>query len=136
MREIKFRGKTDKNKWVYGSYLRYAIADGGEYHGIMDWKGHHSEINSDTVGEFTGLRDKDGEEIYEGDICLIKFDVNKVEDHIYNSLTVIEKNSGTKNFVVESPLFNNQPELNADFIQVIGNIYDNPEPLENKNDNK
>lgn len=79
------------------------------------------------IMDFVGLLDKNGREVFESDICLIKFDINKVEDYIYNSLTTEEKNSGQRIFVVESPLFNNQPELNADYIEVIGNIFHNPE---------
>ena len=79
--------------------------------------------------QFTGLHDKNGKEIYQNDICKIKFDVNKVDDHIYNSLTKKEIETGERVFLVESPMFNNQPELNADVIDIIGNIHENPELL-------
>lgn len=136
MREIKFRGKriwTDE--WIYGNLV---IDKHGRNHIVpfayFDEDGHHLSYDDDTdtpvfimqesVGQFTGLHDKNGKEIYEGDICRIKFDIAKVEGYIYNSLTKKELESGERIFIVESPLFNNQQELNVDDIEVIGNIHE------------
>ena len=129
MREIKFRGKrVDNGEWVYGDLIHNAF-DGYRIFpvGIKTDGNYPVEVVPETVGQFTGLHDKNGKEIYEGDKCKIKFDISKVEDYIYNSLTEKEIKSGEREFIVESPLFNNQPELNCDDIEVIGNIHENPE---------
>lgn len=65
MREIKFKGKTDSGKWCFGYFLhdgqrgRFVITDG-----LLEI----NRVNPDTVGQYTGLKDKNGKEIYDGDI--------------------------------------------------------------------
>lgn len=84
MREIRFRAKRkDDGQWIYGYYMHFF-----DHHTIVyrDLEGNYreDEIDSSTLGQFTGFYDKRGIEIYEGDVLRIpvhKFD--KIEYQIY-----------------------------------------------------
>lgn len=71
-REIKFRGwQRELKKWIYGDLIHTNF---GPF--IFEWMGsfeNRVQVESDSIGQFTGLKDKRGNEIYEGDI--IRYDL-------------------------------------------------------------
>lgn len=115
MREIKFRGKRlDNGEWIYGDlHIRTPFP---HIHSEID----HNRVNIDphTVGQFTGLHDKNGKEIYEGDI---------VDSHLQGVSKVLY-DSGQ--YTVESKNYSTALTYRiAIHAVIIGNIHDNPELL-------
>lgn len=116
MREIIFRGKTEKGEWVYGDLLHPDNCGNG--YSIEDFtkdKNNCFDIIPETVGQYTGLTDKNGKKIFEGDI--VKGTFYGFPMPIENYVFVIGWQEDAAGY--KANYFEN--------VEVIGNIHDNPE---------
>ena len=134
MREILFRGKRkDTSEWVFGDLVhsQYKIGDTcvGQYGNTV---GIH-QVNPETVGQFTGLTDKNDTKIFEGDI--LKYQIN-IKTAIMGKITflcgafVFESEELDRECDIYFSTFaDDEIALTQDCIEVIGNVHDNPELL-------
>lgn len=134
-RPIKFRGKTTANgHWVYGSLIDY----GDNTFSIRNRKSQ-PWVQPDSIGQFTGLLDRNGKEIYEGDIITVNGRYPRVVlwDMVSWALMPCE-HYHDKHFWVMNLQHpeNDWWEKFADEMEIIGNIYDNPELMGNEQSKK
>ena len=118
MRLPKFRLKNKKNNWVHFSVFHNGVST--------------ENFNEKTLGEFTGLLDRHGVEIYEGDIVTMKsynhsFQ-NKYKYEVYYSET--EARFKFRNNIVFPNKVDSDNTTRHSF-EVIGNIHENPELIDN-----
>ena len=130
MRKIKFRAKSkNKKQWIYG-YIReiwaskqedcrYIICPSMSFEKDGWTDSEETEVIPETIGQFTGLTDKNGVEIYEGDICIFENYTYKVIFESGSFCLLSDKDSTIINMY----------EYNVSEFEVIGNIFNNPELL-------
>lgn len=143
MRTIKFRGKRiDGKGFAYGDLLTGCGYEKGRYFILPHLDFYPSdcssldgyEITPDTVGQFTGLTDKNGKEIYEGDVLELKLnykEIKGIDIECNNIFYICFEDSEWKCKYLHGG------SLNLSFLaemlkpEIIGNIHDNPELINN-----
>lgn len=125
-REIKFRGKRiDTGKWVYGSLLQWKDGDAticaneSENNNVLI----KHDVNPDTVGQYTGKKDRNGTDVWEGD--LLRTPEGDIMVAEWRDAQII-----TRCVRPHNPRYKNSLTFAYPVSEVIGNIYDNQELLE------
>ncbi len=137
MREILFKGKRkDGGKWIEGYYQKRYDLLGNEEHLIFHadsynvWE--YAEVDPETLCQFTGLCDKNGNKIWENDILMAHLDESYPEDTTYETVewgvagwVTHEANSIDRQYL---------DEFDTEHFEVVGNIFDNKELLQEASD--
>ena len=152
MREYLYRGKRidrkDPGKWVYGDLLKNCSRNDYEIRvndKTSEYFGNSYGVDPETVGEFTGLTDKNGTRVFEGDIVRFLYtdwcsksekDPRTLEEYLHDiaSIGIVVWNNKDCCFCVQirDSLWGIDCGKYG-YIEVIGNIYDNADLLEGKN---
>ena len=151
MREILFRGKSVKDgEWFTGQLLHFKspvskrelniVVEGCEFDDSNEWFniGRRAKVVPETIGQYTGFTDKNGKKIFEGDM------IKPFDDEIDKMVVEFRQGQfllcsyGERGYMAEYGweesgnygCFEAEPLSSyGDYIEVIGNIHDNPELL-------
>ena len=128
MREILFRGKTKSGKWVFGNFVRGCLE---EFAYIVEFGNkelcrNYVDVLPESIGQYTGLTDRNGKRIFEGDI---------VEEGCNGLIGVVVWDNTKGTYKLKD--FGEGYEIENAHIEweIIGNIHDNPELLKGGADN-
>ena len=128
-----FRGKRiDNGEWIYGNYCYAELIDKSGYEDLIIEQpadGETRRIISETVGQYTGLKDKNGKRIFEGDI---------IKDHSFTiddfSKVVYDTENAQFSLADCDEICDTMEEWERyrEDYEIVGNVYDNPELVESE----
>ena len=129
-REILFRGKLEYNgKWIYGDLLQYENGDVAIFGEKLSSFGcectemsKRDRVIPDTIGQYTGLKDKNGNKIFEGDIVIIGEKLKTKVVYYDGAFRMQSEFSPTPTDTTDMGYM-----MREFSVRVIGNIHDNPE---------
>ena len=129
-REILFRGKLEYNgKWIYGDLLQYENGDIAIFGDKLSSFGcectemsKRDRVIPDTIGQYTGLKDKNGNKIFEGDIVIIGEKLKTKVVYYDGAFRMQSEFSPTPTDTTDMGYM-----MREFSVRVIGNIHDNPE---------
>ena len=144
MREILFRGKRlDNGEWVYGNYAYCDIYTKNQHY-IFQNKPLEYAVDPSTIGQCTGLTDKNGKKIFEGDVISITLGVEEIKsvvkfDYYNEPNKILKLHLGFYlEFIKQSSYLRKDIGFwfgkSGASIEVKGNIHDNPELVEGKDE--
>lgn len=149
MTMIKFRGKSvDSGEWVYGSYVKTVSSvdvfnlegfvreeKGKEFHRIVDINGNFDDVRPETVGQFTGKEDCEGQDIWQSDILCEIYRGKQITPGVVEQKSMSMAIQGSvEDFYVTCWAFGDnyivdESDSGCEYYKVIGNEHDNPELL-------
>lgn len=133
-REILFKAKRkDNGEWVEGYYCRYGFSRKEKHYIIPSYAAdlYDYEIDINTICQYTGLTDKNGDKIWENDVVKCYADTDDLGNDLYFFYKVIWHESYHCWWLSDIHILEDEylHECNPNDIEVIGNIFDNAELL-------
>ncbi|EKA2550000.1 hypothetical protein OJ633_000512 [Listeria monocytogenes] len=143
MREIEFRGQNINGYWAYGNLAiikeKLDRAEIGTYISNSAGAPFAYQVRPETVGQYTGLKDKNGNKIFEGDIVTAFSNINKYTDSFAGDVeptfcftSIVYDGACFKTTYKGEPSYvlNENGSSLVMHMEVIGNIHENPDLLE------